>query len=62
MSRQLTWSIVADGGTDLILVPVIQWAIHRLDPDVDSSAPAEVQTEAGEVLVADADAKPTGKV
>ena len=39
MNRQLTWSIVADGGTDLLLVPVIQWAIHRLDPDVEILEP-----------------------
>ena len=39
MSRQLTWSIVADGGTDVMLVPVIQWAIHRLDPDVEILEP-----------------------
>ncbi len=39
MSRQLTWSVVADGGTDLMLVPVIQWAIHRLDPDVEILEP-----------------------
>lgn len=39
MSRQLTWSIVADGGTDLMLVPVIQWAIHRLDPAVEILEP-----------------------
>lgn len=39
MSRQLTWSIVADGGTDLMLVPVIQWAIHRIDPDVEILEP-----------------------
>ena len=39
MNRQLTWSIVADGGTDRLLVPVIQWAIHRLDPDVEILEP-----------------------
>ena len=39
MSRQLTWSIVADGGTDQMLVPVIEWAIHRLDPDVEILEP-----------------------
>lgn len=39
MSRQLTWSIVADGGTDRLLVPIIQWAIHRLDPDVEILEP-----------------------
>ena len=39
MNRQLTWSIVADGGTDRLLVPVIQWAMHRLDPDVEILEP-----------------------
>ena len=39
MNRQLTWSIVADGGTDRLLVPVIQWAIHRVDPDVEILEP-----------------------
>ena len=35
MRRQLTYTVVADGGTDRILVPIIQWAIHRLDPVVE---------------------------
>ena len=39
MNRQLTYSIVADGGTDRLLVPVIQWAIHRLDPHVELLEP-----------------------
>lgn len=39
MNRQLTWAIVADGGTDRLLIPVIQWAIHRLDPDVEILEP-----------------------
>ncbi|MCY4505436.1 MAG: hypothetical protein OXG35_00530 [Acidobacteria bacterium] len=39
MSRQLTWSVVADGGTDRLLVPIIQWAIHRLDPVVEILEP-----------------------
>ena len=39
MSRQLTWSIVADGGTDRMLVPIIEWTIHRLDPDVEILEP-----------------------
>ena len=34
--RQLTWSIVADGGIDRMLVPIIEWTIHRLDPDLGS--------------------------
>ena len=39
MSRRLTSSVVADGGTDQLLVPIIQWAIHRLDPDVEILEP-----------------------
>lgn len=39
MSRQLTYSVVADGGTDRVLVPIIQWAIHRLDPQVEILEP-----------------------
>ena len=39
MSRQLTFSVVADGGTDQLLVPIIQWAIHRLDPEVEILEP-----------------------
>ena len=39
MSRQLTFSVVADGGTDRLLVPIIQWAIHRLDPEVEILEP-----------------------
>lgn len=39
MTRQLTFSVVADGGTDRILVPIIQWAIHRLDPEVEILEP-----------------------
>jgi hypothetical protein len=35
MNRQLTFCLVADGGTDRALIPIIEWAIHRLDPDVD---------------------------
>lgn len=33
MSRQLTFPVIADGGTDQLPLPVIQWAIHRLDPE-----------------------------
>jgi hypothetical protein len=33
--RQLSYLIVADGGTDRALVPIIEWAIHRLDPEVE---------------------------
>lgn len=39
MNRQLTWSVIGDGGTDRLLVPVIQWAIHRLDPNVEILEP-----------------------
>ena len=48
MSRQLSWSIVADGETDQMLVPVIEWAIHRLDPDVEILEP-EFQKRRGSV-------------
>ena len=39
MRRQLTFSIIADGGTDQLLVPILQWAIHRLDPEVEILEP-----------------------
>ncbi len=39
MTRQLAWTIVADGGTDRVLVPIIQWAIHQLDPEVEILEP-----------------------
>lgn len=39
MNRQLAWSVVADGGTDSLLVPIIQWAVHRLDPGVEILEP-----------------------
>ena len=39
MTRQLAWALVADGGTDRMLVPIIQWAIHRLDPEVEILEP-----------------------
>ena len=39
MSRQITYTVVADGGTDRLLVPIIEWALHRLDPDVDILEP-----------------------
>ena len=35
MNRQLAYAVVADGGTDRLLVPIIQWAVHRLDPGVE---------------------------
>lgn len=39
MNRQLTYEVVADGGTDRVLVPIIEWAIHRLDPQVELLEP-----------------------
>lgn len=39
MSRQLTYLLIADGGTDRALVPIVEWAIHRLDPNVDILEP-----------------------
>jgi hypothetical protein len=39
LTRQLTYEVVADGGTDRVLVPVIEWAIHRLDPQVELLEP-----------------------
>ena len=39
MSRQLTYAVVADGTTDRLLVPIIEWAIHRLDPEVEILEP-----------------------
>ena len=39
MSRQLTWAVIVDGRTDRVLVPIIQWAIHRLDPEVEILEP-----------------------
>jgi hypothetical protein len=35
VTRQLSYVLVADGGTDRALVPIIDWAIHRLDPEVE---------------------------
>lgn len=49
MSRQLTFSIVADGGTDRALVPIVQWAVHRLDPDVEVLEP-EFRKRSGSVV------------
>lgn len=39
MNRQLAYAVVADGGTDRLLVPIIQWAIHRLDQGVEILEP-----------------------
>jgi len=39
LNRQLTYEVIADGGTDRVLVPIIQWAIHRLDPQVELLEP-----------------------
>jgi hypothetical protein len=39
VTRQIVLTIVGDGGTDRVLGPVIQWAIHRIDPVVDILEP-----------------------
>jgi hypothetical protein len=39
VNRQLAYAVVADGGTDRLLVPIIQWAVHRLDPGVEILEP-----------------------
>lgn len=39
MNRQLAYAVVADGETDRLLVPIIQWAVHRLDPGVEILEP-----------------------
>ena len=43
MNRQITFTVVADGGTDRVLVPIIRWAIHRLDQEVDILEPEFVK-------------------
>ena len=48
MSRQLTYAVIADGKTDRVLVPIIQWAIHRLDPEVEILEP-EFRRRSGSV-------------
>lgn len=48
MSRQLTFAVVADGKTDRLLVPIIEWAIHRLDPEVEILEP-EFRRRSGSV-------------
>ena len=48
MSRQLTFAVIADGKTDRLLVPIIEWAIHRLDPEVEILEP-EFQRRSGSV-------------
>lgn len=48
MSRQLTYAVVADGSSDRLLVPIIQWAIHRLDPEVEILEP-EFRRRSGSV-------------
>ena len=40
--------MVADGGTDRALVPIIEWAIHRLDPQVEILEP-EFRKRSGSV-------------
>lgn len=37
--RQLTYEVIADGGTDRSLVPIIEWALHRMDPQVELLEP-----------------------
>jgi hypothetical protein len=37
--RQLTYVLVADGGTDRALTSIVDWAIHRLDPAVEILEP-----------------------
>lgn len=39
MTRQISFAIVSDGGTDRVLVPIVQWAIHRIDPVVEILEP-----------------------
>lgn len=39
MNRQISYLLVADGGTDRALVPIIDWAIHKLDPEVEILEP-----------------------
>ena len=39
MSRQLTYTLIADGGTDKMLLPIIDWAIRKLDPEVQILQP-----------------------
>ena len=48
MSRQITYTVIADGGTDRLLVPIIDWTIHRLDPEVDILEP-EFEKRTGSV-------------
>ena len=48
MTRQLTYAVVADGGTDKLLVPIIEWAIHKLDPEVEILEP-EFRKRSGSV-------------
>lgn len=39
MTRQITYGIVADGGTDRVLESIITWTIRRLDPEVEIIEP-----------------------
>ncbi len=39
MTYQLTYDVIADGGTDRAPVPILNWAIHRLDPHVEILEP-----------------------
>lgn len=39
MTRQLSYEIIADGGTDRALAPILEWAIHQHDPTVEVLEP-----------------------
>lgn len=39
MTRQLSYLVLVDGGTDRALLPVLDWTIHRLDPTVEILEP-----------------------
>lgn len=43
MTRQLTYCVVGDGGTDRMLLPVLQWSILRVDPTVEVIEPEFVK-------------------
>jgi hypothetical protein len=48
VTRQITYLLLGDGGTDRALVPIVEWAIHRLDPGVDILEP-EFRKRSGSV-------------
>jgi len=39
VSRQITYLLIADGGTDRALIPIIDWTIRNIDPEVDILEP-----------------------